>query len=595
MNLEAKSKKKTPVKVNSLAHFLRFDPWLVVVLACFVIFAWSSWGKLVHPIIDVGREVTIPSRLVAGQVLYRDVNTYYGPLAYYANALALLLFGHHLEVFYAVGISLALGATLLVYRLAKRLTDARWAALCTTCVLIYCVFREELFNLIMPYSYGAVYAIVFCLLAFTAIDYYGSTGKLSWLLIAAIACGLAGISKQEYGVAALGGILVGANLHFSQNLWSRLWRSVLVILVASTCVLLPLALLAQQVPWEKLSMSLIPISKSAVLKKSILFQVSPAKTLSIWWYSFKIFAAASLGIWSSMIAGRWLSKSKLVPNHRWVRLLVEISAGVYFARFSLVLLKKLLGFSMFHPLNNMSWALPVLVGWFALNWPKLVRHKHVSLLWTLLVFSLLLNARWFFYINFYGLYAISVVLLFFTLFYHLALRTGASVWSYLLICLLIGGSLNLSKFGYYRHPIHSTYGTLYVRNADLALSFNQTISAINTSEATSVLVLPEGALLNFLTATHSPSRETTFLPSALSTSKAEQEFLAQMQTCPPELIVYVERPFREWGYQKYAEFNPLVDLWITHEHQLVDVFPKGEGAIIRIYGSGNDAVTRAGT
>ncbi|MBC8121252.1 MAG: hypothetical protein H7Y22_05365, partial [Gemmatimonadaceae bacterium] len=120
--------------------------WPALVLGCFGLFAWMSWGKLGELIIDIGHEVETPARLAAGQLLYRDVESYYTPLSYYANALAITLFGHRLEVLLTVGIVLALAVTLLVYQVMTRLTDKRWAALCAVCVQIYCAFNPGLFN-----------------------------------------------------------------------------------------------------------------------------------------------------------------------------------------------------------------------------------------------------------------------------------------------------------------------------------------------------------------------------------------------------------------------------------------------------------------
>jgi 4-amino-4-deoxy-L-arabinose transferase-like glycosyltransferase len=589
----------TTVKKIQLKIFSHIDPWLVAVLTCFTLLAWANWGKVSNPIMDFSREVEIPARLVDGQLLYRDASTYYGPLGYYANALALLVFGHRLEVFYVVGLVLGLVTTLLFYRLAKRLTNTRWAALSTICMLLYCAIGPGLFNFIVPYSYGAVYATVLCLLAVTFLDYYTYKGQIKWLVAAAIACGLAGLAKQEYGVAALGGVLVGANLYFPQNFRTRVTRSLLVLAVASACTFLPLALLAQQVSWEKLYLSLFPIPKADFLKQSTLFQVSPAKTLRHWLATFRHFFAASILILLSVAAANWISKLKFIPNFKRFRFFVEILVGVALAWISLSFLGWVCQFIpyfnflhsitdiVFHPLRDMSWCLPVFVGWFALNRPQSPQYKHAPLLWTLLVFSLLLNARWLFYINFYGLYATPVVLLFFTLLYYLTQRVRGVVWRYLVVCLLIGGSMNLGSLAQYRYAVNSSYGTFYTWNTTLASSFNQTIQAINSSKATSVLVLPEGSILSFMTATRSPSRIITFQPIALLGSEAQQDFIASMKINPPELIVFVDMLFREWGYENYAEFNPLVSNWITQQHRLthtfpIPVFPEGEG-FIRIY------------
>lgn len=621
----------SPIEKRRLHYFLQFDPWLAIIIACFFLFAWISWAKLAEPIWDTSHEVEIPARLLAGQLLYRDVETYYGPLAYYANALVLLLFGQHLEAFYIVGLALGLATTLLVYYLAKPLTNAPWAVVCTICLQIYCVFSlGGLFNFVVPYSYGAVYATVLCLVAFTALDRYAQTSKVRWLVLAATTSGFAGLAKQEYGVAAIVALLVGVNLGTAKSFLAKLKQSLLLLLITSICVILPLSLLAQQTSWEQLQRSLLPVSKSQILRESGLFDISIAKTLSEWKYKFKTFLATSLVVWGAIAIAHWLSKTPLILlRTKWLQVLIELTMGVAIAALGLVSLRlsipSLPAFKMFfgveilmlggllgarwklkslkwldasikffavvisigfillllypsaccsdiifHPLGNMVWLPPLLVGWFALDWRQLSKQKHTSLLWALLVFSVLLNARFLFYINFYGLYAVTAILLFFILLYRLTQQTKLPVIKYLLICLLIGGSINLASLRQYKYPVQSERGTLYIKDAKLAVALNQTIRTINSSQATSVLVIPEGGILNFLSATHSPSRETIFIPGILPTAAVEKEFIAQMQNNPPQRIVYVDIPFF-WlkpGYQTYAEYNPLVDRWIK-QHRLV--------------------------
>ncbi len=576
------TKSEVPVANKELPKStLQIDPWLVAVLACYTLFAWASWGKIQYAIWDVGREVEIPTRILAGQVLYRDVETFYGPLAYYANALVLLVFGQHLQVFYAIGLSLTLVATLLFYRLARRLTNARWAALSTVYILIQCALSPGLFNFIMPYSYGGVYATVLCLIAIASFDCYAATGKVSWLVAAAIACGGAGIAKQEYGVAALVAVLVGI-IFCPQSLNTKVKHSIILILVASACAFLPLFLLAQFASWEQLQSSLMPVSKLSVLNRNTFFQVSPAKTLHIWLSSFKVFLTSSVLILVSLIITRWSIRRWFNRYPQWLRNLLGLFTSLFSARliFSLGSRFSHEAWDLF-PLRDLSWFIPVLVGWFAFNRPQLPQHKNAPLLWTLLIFSLLLNARWLFYINFYGLYAWSVALLFFTILYYLRCHQKL-VWHYLLICLLMFSNEKLGELSQYRYAVQSPYGNFSTINAGLARAYNQTINAINVSQVQSLLVLPECSILTFMTGTYSPSRIITFQPIALADSHAEEEFIASMKTNPPEMIVYVDMPFREMGYKNYADFNPLVDRWITQEHKLIHTFPSDEGAI-RIY------------
>lgn len=571
-------------------RYWQLDSGLIAVLICFILLAWVNWGKLETPIIDIGREVEISARLADGQVLYRDVATYYGPLAYYVNAFILLIFGHRLEVFYAVGVGLSLIAALLFYRLAKRLTNANWAVICTLSMLVYCALGPGIFNFIMPYSFGAVYAIVLSLIAIACLDLYVSENHLKWLVVAAIACGLAGLAKQEYGVAVLGSVIVGINLNTHHKLGNRILRSLLVILIASICVFLPLALLAHSITWEKLYLSLFPVGQANILQRNLAFQVSPFKTIIIWWIQFRSFFVSSLVIAVAVLAAHWLAKLKFLYSFQWISYLIELAISVTLAWLGLNLLTWLIfiiykkQYFPFHPLQNLSWFILIAGIWLALILFKKYQQKNNYLLGTLLFFSLLLNARWGFYIDFYGLYAAPVILTLFTFFYSFSQKIRWFFYRCLLICLLLGSFFILENtLNIYQYRVNSDHGTFYTTNSTVATALNQTIKTINTSDAKSVLVLPEGNILNFLTKTHSPSRELTFLPVTLANTKEEQDFLERMRSNPPEIIVYIHRSFEIWNYRKYADFNPLIDNWITQKHKLIHTFELDEGEI-RIFG-----------
>jgi 4-amino-4-deoxy-L-arabinose transferase-like glycosyltransferase len=546
--------------------------------------AWISWGKLVDLTGDTGTEIQITARVLIRQVLYREVDSYYTPLAYYANALGLLVFGQRLEVFYSMGLVLGLIITLLVYWLAVRLTDGRWATLCSLYIVIYCCFSPwslpgGMYTLTVPYSYGAVYATVFSLLAFTAIDQYGQTFSLKWLIVAASACGFAGLAKQEYGVAALCGVLVGSFLCSPKNLQAIVRRSFLVILVASICVFTPLIWFSQQASWEEVSTSLFPtILQFQVFIKSGLFNFSLAKTLNVWQDTFKSFAITTSLIFVAMVAASWLSRQKWFPTQQWLKSLIELLSSIAFTWFGWFILRRLPWFSdmVFRPLDHMTWLLPVLVVWFAFKWRLLIKHRHAPLLWTLVIFTVLLNARFWFYIHYYKIYGVTAIVLFFTLLYHLTRRSRLPFVRFVVICLLISASINLKEFTRPFYPVVSSQGTVYTRDANLALAFNQIIQTINVSNGKSGAVIPVGSLLNFLTATHSPSEKIVYSPGVLPTPSAEQEFVEKMQQNSPDFIVYVDFPFTflNKGYQSYAEYNPLVHQWIVNQHRLVYSSPK---------------------
>lgn len=144
------------------SNSLRYDPWLSSVLLGFTILTWASWGKLASLMLDTGHEVNIPVQMLAGQLLYRDIEINYGPLTYYVNTFVVQLLGQRMEVFFILGLVIALGVILLVYHLTKLLTNRTWAALCCAYLMIHIAFTPwgapgdmaGITNFVVPYSYG---------------------------------------------------------------------------------------------------------------------------------------------------------------------------------------------------------------------------------------------------------------------------------------------------------------------------------------------------------------------------------------------------------------------------------------------------------
>src|SRR5580765_240411 len=103
---------------------------------CFLFFLGVSWRRWTNPIIDAGRELDLPRRLLAGEMLYRDVHYLYPPLSPYINALLYHLFGPKLEVLNAAGICASLVVMALCYAIARRILNPFNAALATASVVL---------------------------------------------------------------------------------------------------------------------------------------------------------------------------------------------------------------------------------------------------------------------------------------------------------------------------------------------------------------------------------------------------------------------------------------------------------------------------
>ena len=141
---------------------------------------WWSWGTWPDVLIDFGRELYIPWQLSQGQVLYRDVAHFNGPLSQYWNALLFKLFGVSLMTV-VVGNLFVLGAVLaLLYRLLVAVGSRVSATVaCLTFVLLF-AFGQFTFNgngnFVCPYSHEVTHGVLLALAGMTFVWAYARRG-----------------------------------------------------------------------------------------------------------------------------------------------------------------------------------------------------------------------------------------------------------------------------------------------------------------------------------------------------------------------------------------------------------------------------------
>ena len=168
----------------------------------------ASRGKWSDALIDSGREWIVPDALSRGELLYRDVVYWVGPFTPYLHALWLRLFGSSFTTLAAAGTveSLAmLAALFLAVRLvAGRLQAVLWTALAIPVI----VFMPNSGGVLIGMGYR--HAATFSLLALTLVCGGRPTSRRdSELAAAGGLCGLAGLCRTEWGIAALAAAVLG--------------------------------------------------------------------------------------------------------------------------------------------------------------------------------------------------------------------------------------------------------------------------------------------------------------------------------------------------------------------------------------------------
>ena len=132
---------------------------LAVIL--FIVF----YGHFGNTIVDTFREAYIPTQVLQGKLLYRDIFTIYAPFSYLFNSLLFFIFGCKLKVLHIAGFLASLGILNITYLISKQLLSR----LCAVSICLFLIFTALLapnvFNIIFPYSYGMTYGLLFAILS----------------------------------------------------------------------------------------------------------------------------------------------------------------------------------------------------------------------------------------------------------------------------------------------------------------------------------------------------------------------------------------------------------------------------------------------
>jgi hypothetical protein len=176
------------------------------IAGAFVLLAWWSWGKWTDVQIDFGVELYIPWRLSQGEALYRDIAYRNGPLPPYLNALWFRLFGVSLTTLVYCNLAILAGICALTHHLLRRSCDRLTAAV--GCLVLLGVFGFSQYvgianyNYVTPYQHAQTHGLALSIALIAAISRYLGTERIRWLALAGVCLGLVFLTKLELLAAA---------------------------------------------------------------------------------------------------------------------------------------------------------------------------------------------------------------------------------------------------------------------------------------------------------------------------------------------------------------------------------------------------------
>jgi len=548
----------------------------VVVVA--IVLAWYTWGRWGDFQIDCGRELYVPSEILRGKLLYRDLFYPYGPLAPYACALLIAIFGSHLLVFYLLGIAVAVGCAILLFELGAML-EGRAVGLTAALALLFMGFAPGIFNYAFPYSYAATMGLLLSLLCswFTLRNLFDRSGYN--LLMAGLAASLTLLCKQEFGVACY--LMLG----FVMAMEAILRRSVRPLLhqiaACAPGVVLWVAIYGwffwTLTPGFMVDANWVGLPGTAMHNYGahLYFRIGQ-RFIPREMVLMIMCAAASVTMWSL------LAKVSRGPRNIILAILVAIAVAHRFGPLDLVTKGVVTGFLVFA--GGMYF---IGCGVVAYSTYELLRKGNRRCLAEAAfgIFALVPAIRVFAGIRPYG-YSIYLAMPLFLVFLiaisrcikaatpALSADRQRGLVNYLLAAEVVMLALIcIPQTSERLDTLETSWGTLQLKpeQANVARQILDFISE-QKRHGRQVAVLPEATILYALTGTEAPGRWYMLVPGILSPAQ-EQVCLADLNRASPDYILLTARLTTEYGADYFGiDYDQTIYHWIESNYRIADHF-----------------------
>ncbi len=188
-----------------------------IVVASVAMLCWT-WGTWPDVIVDFGRELYVPWRLTEGEVLYRDLAYFNGPLSPYVNSIWFRLFGTSLRTLVFANLAILAVLLSLLYTLLVRIGSRVSATIgCLVMVSTFAFSRYVIagnYNYVCPYSHEATHGMTLAVAAFYFLARYIRTSQIRDVVLCGFCVGLVALTKPEILIAILPATIVGLVLAF---------------------------------------------------------------------------------------------------------------------------------------------------------------------------------------------------------------------------------------------------------------------------------------------------------------------------------------------------------------------------------------------
>lgn len=177
-----------------------------VVALCFAILTVQTWRKWGDMLVDFGVQLYLPWKLSTGAVLYRDVSYLTGgPLSQYYHAWLFRVFGVSLLTIVVSNLVILFLLVALVCWCFYRISDAWTATMAGVALLLVFAFGHYtaygIFNYVSPYSHELVHGLVLSIAVLWLLSRWLLEERILLALLAGLGTGLVLLTKPEVFLA----------------------------------------------------------------------------------------------------------------------------------------------------------------------------------------------------------------------------------------------------------------------------------------------------------------------------------------------------------------------------------------------------------
>jgi hypothetical protein len=577
----------------------RLPRWVdVAVLAAILVtlasWTWRKWGDV---LVDFGHELYIPWQLAEGRVLYRDIVYFMGPLSQYLNALLFRIFGVSFTTLIVANLAILAGMTAAIRSLFARALG-RPAGVLAGAVFL-CVFgfghyvRLGNYNYVTPYLHEQSHGVALGLLLLVLLDRAVRRPAIAVVAAAGATLGLTCLTKAESFVPALAAAATAGA----------------IVLVARR----PATAVAVRTSAVFLGAAVLPVAAALLLLRTQMPWPTAARgVVGNWVYIFDRSLILADPFYAKYVGvdGVREQLTEILIAAAWVLLFAAFALGLERAlrgrgRGPAVAAGALTAVALAMGTGYVSWVqiarpLPIFcaataVAYLWQCWRRRsdeagAASRFILAVWSVFALAslakMILRAR----IEHYG-FALAmpgtlllVAVLVFVVPRLLAARgggRGGEAWQAVALAAVAVGTgwlLRLSGFHYEVRtvPVGSGGDRLYTfdpRHPRLGVATGRFLAALDTlqketSSGGTLVVLPDGVLLNYLLRRTNPTPYYLITPWEMRAFGGEEAVLARIAPTMPEHVAIARIDMSEFGSSYFGDpgYGDRVHAWLAQDY-----------------------------